>query len=160
RPLSEAVISTCRTLPLFLWQPIPNTVKRRFAGRTPNRWKKGSGLLPSLGLRVSRRVAPRLKRLGSDSARRGMNGFLCTRGEERTACPPWREGQAGYGCGALLMPKHRVDLPADAFGKERSIRVPPNSIDARALRKRLTDVFAVSRDAARVRLLKLGHWAD
>ncbi|HEV8717029.1 MAG TPA: hypothetical protein VGX03_29940 [Candidatus Binatia bacterium] len=57
------------------------------------------------------------------------------------------------------MPKHRVDLLADAFGKERSVRVPLNSIDAQALTKRLTDVFDVSRDAARVRLLKLGHLA-
>ena len=27
----------------------------------------------------------------------------------------WMEWQAGYVCGALLMPKHRVDLRADAF---------------------------------------------
>jgi hypothetical protein len=48
-----------------------------------------------------------------------------------------------------------------AFGKERSVRVPLNldSIDAQALTKRLTAVFDVSRDAAWVRLLKLGHLA-
>jgi hypothetical protein len=71
------------------------------------------------------------------------------------------EWQAGYVCGALLMPKHRVDLLADAFGKERSIRVPLklDSIDAQALTKRLTDLFDISQDAARVRPLKLGHLA-
>jgi len=57
------------------------------------------------------------------------------------------------------MPKHRVDLRADTFGKERRRRVPLNSLDAQALTKWLTDVFDVSRDAARVRLLKLGPLA-
>jgi hypothetical protein len=33
------------------------------------------------------------------------------------------------------------------------------SIDAQALTKRVTDLFDVSRDAGRVRLLKLGHLA-
>ncbi len=72
------------------------------------------------------------------------------------------EWQAGYICGALLMPKWRVDLLAAAFGKDRGVRMPlkADSIDARALIKRLTDLFDVSRDAARVRLLKLGHLAD
>ena len=88
-----------------------------------------------------------------------MNGFLCTRGEERTAFPTWLAWQAGSVCEVLLMPKHRVDLRAAAFGKERSVRVPLklDSIDAQALTKWLTDVFDVSRDAARVRLLKLEH---
>jgi hypothetical protein len=73
----------------------------------------------------------------------------------------WMEWQAGYVCGGLLIPKHRVDLLADAFGKERSVRVPLklDSLDAQALTKRLTDLFDVSRDAARVRLLKLGQLA-
>ena len=88
-----------------------------------------------------------------------MNGFLCTRGEERTAFPTWLAWQAGSVCEVLLMPKHRVDLRAAAFGKERSVRVPLNSIDAQALTKWLTDVFDVLRDAARVGLLKLGHLA-
>jgi len=71
------------------------------------------------------------------------------------------EWQAGYICGALWMPKHRVDLLADAFGKERSVRGPfkLDGINAQALTKRLTDLCDVSRDAARVRLLKLGHLA-
>jgi Zn-dependent peptidase ImmA (M78 family) len=73
----------------------------------------------------------------------------------------WIEWQAGYICGALLMPKWRVDLLARAFGEERGVRVPlkADSIDAQALTKRVTDLFDVSRDAARVRLLKLGHLA-
>jgi hypothetical protein len=71
------------------------------------------------------------------------------------------EWQAGYICGAMLMPKRRVDLLAGAFGKERCARVPlkVDSIDAQALTNRLTGLFDVSRDAARVRLLKLGHLA-
>ncbi len=57
------------------------------------------------------------------------------------------------------MPKHRVDLLTAALGNERGVNVPlhVDSIDAKALTKRLTDLFDVSRDAARVRLLKLGH---
>jgi len=60
------------------------------------------------------------------------------------------------------MPKHRVALLAGVFGKERNVRMSLTlgSLAARALRKRLTDLFAVSRDAARVRRLQLGHWAD
>jgi hypothetical protein len=59
------------------------------------------------------------------------------------------------------MPNHHVDWLADAFGKECSIRVPRNldSYAAQALTKRLTDRFAVSRDAGRVRLRKLGQLA-
>jgi hypothetical protein len=38
-------------------------------------------------------------------------------------------------------------------------RLKVDSIDAQALTNRLTGLFDVSRDAARVRLLKLGHLA-
>jgi hypothetical protein len=71
------------------------------------------------------------------------------------------EWQAGYVCGALLMSKRRVDLLAAAFSKEcgLSMRVEADTSDAQALAMRLTDLFDVSRDAARVRLLKLGHLA-
>lgn len=73
----------------------------------------------------------------------------------------WMEWQAGYVCGALLMPKSRVDLLAAAFGRERGVSAPPapESVDGRALIRRLTDLFDVSREAARIRLLKLGHLA-
>jgi predicted RNase H-like HicB family nuclease len=86
----------------------------------------------------------------------------CMRGSARTGCPTWREWQAGYVDGVRLMPKHRVALPAGACGKERSVRMPLTlgSLAARALTKRLTDLFAVARDAARVRRLRLGHGAD
>ena len=79
--------------------------------------------------------------------------------ERLTDCIEW---QAGYMCGALLMPKWRVDLLAAAFRKARGVSVPlkVDSIDAQVLTKRLTDLFDVSLDAARVRLLKLGHLAD
>ena len=73
----------------------------------------------------------------------------------------WMEWQAGYVCGALLMPKRRVDLLAAAFSKECGLSMPvkADTSDAQALAMRLTDLFDVSRDAARVRLLKLGHLA-
>jgi Zn-dependent peptidase ImmA (M78 family) len=74
----------------------------------------------------------------------------------------WMEWQAGYVCGALLMPQRRVELLAGAFGRERGVSLPLNaeSIDAQALAKRLSDLFDVSREAARVRLLKLGQLAS
>jgi hypothetical protein len=73
----------------------------------------------------------------------------------------WMEWQAGYFCGALLMPKRRVDLLAGAFAQEHGGAVPlkRDSIDGGRLIERVTDLFDVSRDAARVRLLKLGHLA-
>jgi hypothetical protein len=59
------------------------------------------------------------------------------------------------------MPPHPVDLLANAFGKERRIRVPLNldSIDVQGRTKQLTDLVDVSRDAARVRRLKLRQLA-
>ena len=73
----------------------------------------------------------------------------------------WMEWQAGYICGALLMPQARVELLAAAFGRERGVSAPPapESVDGRALIRRVTDLFDVSRAAARVRLLKLGQLA-
>jgi hypothetical protein len=71
----------------------------------------------------------------------------------------WMEWQANYICGALLMPRWRVELLAKAFGKERGVSVPlaDGGIDGQMLIKRMTDLFDVSRAAARVRLLKLGY---
>ncbi len=73
----------------------------------------------------------------------------------------WMEWQAGYICGALLMPKRRMDLLVGAFGKENGCAGPllRDNIAGRRLIERVTDLFDVSRDAARVRLLKLGHLA-
>jgi Zn-dependent peptidase ImmA (M78 family) len=73
----------------------------------------------------------------------------------------WMEWQAGYICGALLMPKRRVDWLVSAFVKENCCPGPllHDNIDGGRLIERMTDLFDVSRDAARVRLLKLGHLA-
>ena len=59
------------------------------------------------------------------------------------------------------MAKTRVDLLAAAFGRERGVTLPikVDTSDAQTLAMRLTDLFDVSRDAARVRLLKRGHLA-
>jgi hypothetical protein len=67
----------------------------------------------------------------------------------------WIEWQAGYICGALLMPKRRMDLLAGAFAKENGSIGPllRDNIDSGRLIERMTDPFDVSRDAARVRLL-------
>jgi hypothetical protein len=71
----------------------------------------------------------------------------------------WMEWQAGYISTALLMPRRRVRLVTAAFAQERGAHPPleAESLDAQALSKRLTDLFDVSREAARVRLLKLGY---
>jgi Zn-dependent peptidase ImmA (M78 family) len=73
----------------------------------------------------------------------------------------WMEWQAGYLCGALLMPRWRVDLLINAFAREIGIAGPlkRDSIEGGRLIERVTDLFDVSREAARVRLLKLGHLA-
>ncbi len=73
----------------------------------------------------------------------------------------WMEWQAGYISGALLMPQGRVELAARAFGKERGVALPVHSesADGGAMVERLTRLFDVSREAARVRLLKLGQLA-
>jgi len=71
----------------------------------------------------------------------------------------WMEWQANYVSGALLMPRWRVELLAQAFGKERGVSVPmaDGGIDGQMLIKRMTSLFDVSSAAARVRLLKLGY---
>jgi len=52
-----------------------------------------------------------------------------------------------------------VDLLANAFAKEIGIAGPPkrDSTAGGRLIERVTDLFDVLREAARVRLLKLGH---
>jgi Zn-dependent peptidase ImmA (M78 family) len=73
----------------------------------------------------------------------------------------WMEWQAGYICGALLMPKRRVDWLVSAFAKENGLAglLLRDNMDSGRLIERVTDLFDVSRDAARVRLVKLGHLA-
>ena len=69
----------------------------------------------------------------------------------------WMEWQAGYVCGAVLMPHTRVKaLATDALGRDlRQGPVDASSVVAADLIARLVDSFQVSVDAARVRLIKL-----
>lgn len=70
----------------------------------------------------------------------------------------WMEWQAGYVCGAILMPASRVRrLVADYVDQHDLFgSVGENSLHGRALADQLTTAFQVSGDAARVRLHKLG----
>lgn len=69
----------------------------------------------------------------------------------------WMEWQAGYVCGALLMPISPLHKAAGEFQQERGIFGPvaSGSIEAAALIDRVRSTFRVSADAARVRLMKL-----
>jgi len=71
----------------------------------------------------------------------------------------WMEWQAGYACGALLMPKSRVEgVIARCRGQygSRSL-VGRGGEHVCRLVAAVVDGFQVSRDAARVRLAKLGY---
>jgi hypothetical protein len=71
----------------------------------------------------------------------------------------WMEWQAGYVCGAILMPKGEVErVVGDYFKKQgqtasRSLDV----LDATDIQWELTQHFNVSMEATRVRLAKLGY---
>jgi hypothetical protein len=71
----------------------------------------------------------------------------------------WMEWQAGYISGALLMLRSRVQLLVDAFRHEHQAGTVINSgsVEGRLLIGRVSEVFDVSREAAAVRLLQLGH---
>jgi hypothetical protein len=71
----------------------------------------------------------------------------------------WMEWQAGYISGALLMLRSRVQLLVDAFRREHQAGTVINtgSVEGQLLIGRLSEVFDVSREAASLRLLQLGH---
>jgi hypothetical protein len=70
----------------------------------------------------------------------------------------WMEWQAGYACGAALMPASRVRRIADEYLRVNNLygAVPLVSTHGQALVDATIDAFQVSRDAARVRLSVLG----
>lgn len=70
----------------------------------------------------------------------------------------WMEWQAGHVCGAILMPASRVrNLVLETFtSKLGQSAWAPESSTARDVIGAVQDAFSVSRDAARVRLLRLG----
>ncbi len=73
----------------------------------------------------------------------------------------WMEWQAGYVCGAVLMPLSQVRAVVGTFCDARNLYTPllENSASATALISIVVKTFAVSGDAARIRLLKLGFLA-
>jgi len=70
----------------------------------------------------------------------------------------WMEWQAGYICGALLMPLSRIREIARSFYIEQQLVTTLDAGDSRSagLIETARSAFGVSADAARVRLQKLG----
>lgn len=76
--------------------------------------------------------------------------------------PDWMEWQAGYVCGALLMPFTSISQATQAFFEEHHLpsRIERSSTQAVDLQRQIADLCAVSHDAARVRLTQLGYMVD
>lgn len=70
----------------------------------------------------------------------------------------WREWQAGYGSGAMLMPKAHLQRVASEIQRKQNIfgAVAATSPNGQMLIDAVVKNFAVSKDAARVRLSVLG----
>lgn len=76
---------------------------------------------------------------------------------ERAAQSDWMEWQAGYACGALLMPATALIETAQAFRTKNKLpyaNLVVNSPAGQELIGLVASTFQTSRDAARVRLLK------
>lgn len=69
----------------------------------------------------------------------------------------WMEWQAGYACGALLMPTTAVKRLVADFFQSHGIyaSVTPDSIHGRNIIRSIVEVFSVSEEAACVRLSRL-----
>ncbi len=74
----------------------------------------------------------------------------------------WMEWQAGYACGALLMPRSQLWHLVRAFFADHGLYGPQTSSspEARALCRVVSQRFGVSQEAARVRLTKLNYLTD
>lgn len=70
----------------------------------------------------------------------------------------WMEWQAGYVCGALLMPKSAIVAVCGKFSDQHKLYGPVSlqTPDGSALIASVSTTFQVSNDTARVRMLKLG----
>ena len=74
----------------------------------------------------------------------------------------WMEWQAGYACGAFLMPTSALRETVRAFLREHGLsiaRFGADTQDGQALIETVAQAYAVSRDAARVRLFQQGNLA-
>ena len=74
----------------------------------------------------------------------------------------WMEWQAGYICGAILMPKSYINKSVQNFCQQNELTLPIKLTDweANDLINLVTSTFQVSRDAAKIRLIKLKHLVD
>jgi len=75
----------------------------------------------------------------------------------------WMEWQAGYACGAILMPVEALKDTVQRFRQENHLPYTNLSLHSEPGQKLITAVtgaFQTSRDAARVRLLKKGILLD
>jgi len=70
----------------------------------------------------------------------------------------WMEWQAGYACGAVLMPASHVRSAIDGYRKRNQLygAVPASTPHGQSMIDLMVEQFQVSRDAARVRLSVLG----
>ncbi len=98
---------------------------------------------------------------GADLLRRNPNANkqICKRDNILDAAQSdWMEWQAGYVCGAILMPASRVKAVAGAYKESNGLYgvVGTGDSHGQALIKAVQEKFEVSADAARIRLLKLG----
>jgi hypothetical protein len=69
----------------------------------------------------------------------------------------WMEWQAGYACGAYLMPRSVLTQSVSQFRRQRDVfdDIHPDSVQGTRLVELVSREFGVSKEAARVRLLKV-----
>lgn len=74
----------------------------------------------------------------------------------------WMEWQAGYACGAYLMPGSQLRRVVTEYLRRNGIltELHATTPEARGLIDAVSDAFGVSRDAATVRLIKTKHLGD
>jgi Zn-dependent peptidase ImmA (M78 family) len=67
------------------------------------------------------------------------------------------EWQAGYACGAYLMPRSVLTQSVSQFRRQRDVfdDIHPDSVQGTRLVELVSREFGVSKEAARVRLLKV-----
>ena len=92
---------------------------------------------------------------------RAANGPTHCKRENMLNAPQtdWMEWQAGYACGALLMPRSHLARTVAEHLEQHGLFGPVgvDGAHAQALTNMVMDAYQVSKDAARVRLAKLGY---
>ena len=98
----------------------------------------------------------------ADVGGRGERVQICKRETIVSAAKTdWMEWQAGYVCGALLMPKSRLARSLAKFQERNGTFGPVGAYtnNGRALIRETMESFQVSGEAAKVRLSRLGYLA-